>query len=217
MAILPIAEQQGELAQTGGWQQDMARRRYQKGSLRKRGKKNPVWELQWWADCINPDGTLGRKRESMILGPVSELTRKQAKKLAEEHLRPLNLGKITPMSDVTFRDFVERHLVPNLFPTLKPSTQQKYLSTFRTHLVPAFGSMRLCEIEALVLQRFVLAKMHAGLGWESCDLFRNLMSRVFTVAKQWNFFAGENPAAGVMLPEKKPVREKQILSLAQIQ
>jgi integrase len=172
--------------------------------------------LQWWADCINPDGTLGRKRESMILGSVSELTRKQAKKLAEEQLRPLNLGKITPLSDMTFRDFVERHFEPNFLPTLKLSTQKKYLSTFRTHLLPAFGPMRLCEIEALVLQRFVLAKLHAGLSWESCDLFRNLMSKVFTVAKQWNFFAGENPASAVMLPEKTPVREKHALSLAQI-
>src|SRR5580765_147095 len=98
MAILPIAETQGELAQTGGWQ-EMARRRFQKGSLRKRGKKNPAWELQWWADVINPDGTLGRKRESMILGFASELTRKQAWKLAQEHLRPLNRGEIFSLSD----------------------------------------------------------------------------------------------------------------------
>ena len=77
--------------------------------------------------------------------------------------------------------------------------------------------MGLCEIDAFFLQRFVLAKMHAGLGWESCDLLRNLMSKVFTVAKQWNFYTGENPATSVMLPEKKPVREKQALNLAQIQ
>ena len=216
MTILPFAEQQGELAQTGGWQLDMARRRYQKGSLRKRGKRNPVWEVQFWAVMINSDGTLGTKRTSKILGFVSDLSRKQAKKLAEEHLRPLNLGKITPLSDVTFREFVERHFVPNFLPTLKLSTQKKYLSTFKTHLLPAFGSMRLCEIEALVLQRFVLAKLHAGLSWESCDLFRNLMSKLFTVAKQWNFFAGENPASAVMLPEKTPVREKHVLRLAQI-
>jgi integrase len=217
MAILPIAEQQGELAQTGGWHQDVARRRYQKGSLRKRGKKNPVWELQWWADCINPDGTLGRRRESMILGPASELPRKQAAKLAQEQLRPLNLGKITPLSDVTFREFVERHFIPNFLPTLKLSTQKKYLTTLKTHLLPAFGSLRMCGIGALDLQRFVLAKMHGGLGWESCDLLRNLMSKVFTLAKQWNFFAGENPASAVMLPEKKPVREKHVLGIAQIQ
>jgi len=194
----------------------VARRRFQKGSLRKRGKKHPVWELQWWANVINPDGTLGRKRESMILGSISELSRKQAIRLAQEQLRPLNFGKITPQSDVTLRDFVERHFVPNFLPTLKLSTQKKYASTFRTHLLPAFGSMRLCEIDAFLMQRFVLAKMQSGLGWESCDLFRNLMSKVFTIAKQWNFYAGDNPATAVTLPEKKPVREKQALSLAQI-
>lgn len=43
--ILPSAEKQSELAQLGGWQ-DMARRRYQRGSIRKRGKREPVWELQ---------------------------------------------------------------------------------------------------------------------------------------------------------------------------
>ena len=93
MDILHNAEKQGELAQFGGWQKDMARRRYQKGNLRKRGKRNPVWELQWWTDCINADGTIGRKRESTILGYVSELTRRQARKRAEEHLRPLNFGQ----------------------------------------------------------------------------------------------------------------------------
>jgi len=217
MAILPLAEQQGELAQTGGWQPEMARRRYQKGSVRKRGKKNPVWELQWWADTINPDGTLGRKRESIILGPVLELNRKQALKLAQEQLRPLNLGKIAPQSDVTFREFVERHFVPTFLPTVKPATQRKYLSTLTIHLLPAFGAIRLCEIGTLDLQRFVLAKMQAGLGWESCDLLRNLMSKVFKLAKTWNFYAGENPAADVTLPEKTPVREKHVLEQAQIQ
>jgi hypothetical protein len=67
MTIVPNAEKQGELVQLGGWQKEMARRRYQKGNLRKRGKRNPVWELQWWTDCINLDGTLGRRRESTIL------------------------------------------------------------------------------------------------------------------------------------------------------
>jgi len=192
-------------------------RRFQKGSLRKRGKKHPVWELQWWADVINPDGTLGRKRESMILGYASVLTRKQAWKLAQEQLRPLNRGELSPLSEVTLGEFIERHFVPTFLPTLKLSTQRKYLSTIKMHLLPAFSSRRLCGIGTLDLQRFVLAKIQAGLGWESCDLLRNLMSKVFKVAKAWNFYAGDNPAAAVMLPEKKPVREKHVLNQAQIQ
>src|SRR5208283_1989835 len=115
MAILPITEKQGELAQIGGWQKEMARRRYQKGSIRKRGKRNPVWELQWRTDFIKPDGTIGRKRDSRILGSIASMTRRQALKAAEEHLRPLNLGKVTPFSAISFREFADKYFVPNFF------------------------------------------------------------------------------------------------------
>ena len=190
----------------------MARRRYQKGSIRKRGKRNPVWELQWWADYINPDGSLGRRRESTILGYVSELTRRQAHKLAAEHLRPLNMGKVTPLSNLKLGEFVERHFIPNFLPTLKLSTRRRYRGTLNVHLLPAFGNTRLCDIGTLDLQRFVLQKMELGLGWESCSHLRNLMSKIFATAKKWNFFPADNPAHGVELPEKKPVREKHVLT-----
>ena len=79
--IIPDTERQGRSNQLGGWQ-DLARRRYQTGSIRKRGKRYPVWELQWWADYLTSDGKIGRKRESMILGYAAEVSRKQAQKLA---------------------------------------------------------------------------------------------------------------------------------------
>src|SRR3989454_9112464 len=65
-------------------------------------------------------------------------------------------------------------------------------------------------------QRFVLEKMESGLGWESAQHYRNLISKVFTVAKKWGFYPGDNPAKGVTLPEKQPVREKHILQPEQI-
>ncbi len=194
----------------------MARRRYQKGSIRKRGARNPVWELQWWADFLITDGTIGRKRESTILGIVSEMTKRQAQKAAEEHLRALNLGKITPLSTQTFREFVETHFVPNVFPVLKNSTRKNYRVTLNNHLLPAFGDRRLCDITTLEIQRFVLQKAESGLGWESLDRFRNLMSRIFVTAKKWGHFSGENPASGIELPEKTPVREKHALTPEQI-
>jgi len=189
----------------------MARRRYQKGTLRKRGKRNPVWELIWREDFIKPDGGIGRRLISAILGPVGGMTRRQAMKAAEDILRPLNQGKMLPQSAITFADFVDRYFVPHGFPTLKLSTQRRYRQTLNTHLLPAFGHSKLCEIRALDPQRFVLQKMEQGLGWEAANHFRNLMSKIFATAKKWGFHSGENPASGVELPEKKPVREKHIL------
>jgi integrase len=194
----------------------MARRRYQKGSIRKRGKRNPAWELQWWEDYIREDGSIGRRRRSATLGLVSEITFRQARKLAEDRLRPLNQGSLLPQSTIKYKDFVERYLVPLFFPTLKPSTQKRYRQTLNTHLLPAFGNIRLCDIGTVDLQRFVLQKMEGGLGWESANHLRNLMSKIFEMAKRWNYFSGSNPAIGVSLPEKTSVREKHALQPDQI-
>src|SRR6266849_5022077 len=216
MTILLNAEKQGELAKSGGWQKQMARRRYQKGSVRKRGKRNPVWELQWWEDYLQDDGTIGRRRESCTLGAVSEMSLRQARKAAEEKLRLVNQGRQVPQSTMTLETFIDRYFVPNFLPTLKASTQERYRRTLNNHLLPAFGTSRLCDIGSLDLQRIVLQKMENGLGWESANHLRNLMSKIFALAKQWGYYNGDNPARSVKLPEKQPVREKHILQPGQI-
>jgi integrase len=194
----------------------MARRRYQKGNVRKRGKRNPVWELQWWEDYLKDDGTIGRRRESCVLGVVSEMSLRQARKAAEEKLRLVNQGRQVPQSTMTLETFIDRYFVPNFLPTLKVSTQGRYRRTLTNHLLPAFGTSRLCDIGNFDLQKMVLQKMESGLGWESANHLRNLMSKIFALAKQWGYYNGDNPASSVKLPEKQPVREKHILQPGQI-
>lgn len=215
-AILQIAEKQGGLYQSGGWQKQMARRRYQKGTLRKRGKRNPIWELQWREDCITPEGKIERRLNTCLLGPIREITSRQARKLADERLRPLNLGKTMPQSTIQFSSFVEQHFIPNVFPTLKASTRNLYHSLLTVHLMPAFGERRLCDINTLDLQHFVLNKMGRGLGWERTNHLRQLMSKIFGTARKWDYASGDNPALAVELPEKTAVREKHVLNLEQI-
>jgi integrase len=43
------------------------------------------------------------------------------------------------------------------------------------------------------------------------------MSKIFATARKWEYFAGDNPATGVELPEKKPVREKRVVTPEQFQ
>jgi integrase len=216
MDILLNAEKLGGPNQLGGWQKKMARQRYQGGTVRKRGKRNPVWELQWREDYIKKDRTIGRRLVTVKLGTVQVLTRRQARKLANEKLRLLNQGQWAPTSTMILQDFVDGYLIPNFFPTLKPSTQDRYRRTLNTHLLPAFGKYRLCDLGTLEVQRFVLQKMEAGLGWECANHYRNLLSKIFVVAKKWGYFSGPNPIAGVELPEKVAAREKHVLTPDQI-
>ena len=110
-----------------------------------------------------------------------------------------------------FREFVGTYFIPNFFPRLKLSTQKRYRLTLNTHLLPAFGELRLSDIRTLDIQAFVLKKIEGGLSWECANHFRNLMSKINSTAKKWNFFSADNPASGVELPEKKPVRENHVL------
>jgi integrase len=194
----------------------MARRRYQKGSIRKRGKRKPVWELQWWEDTIKVDGTIGRQRESAILGYVDEMTLRQARKAAEERLRRVNEGKQIPHSALTLRVLVEEFFVPLIFPTLKLSTQMRYKSHLRVHLLPAFGDRRLRDIGTADLQRFIVCKSERRLSWAGCNQLRNLFSKLFVSAKKWNLYMGQNPASEVELPAKQRVRPIKVLMPEQI-
>ena len=92
--------------------------------------------------------------------------------------------------------------------TLSPNTKIAPLT--------CLWNYRLCDLGTVDLQRFVLQKMESGLGWESANHFRNLVSKVFEMARKWNFYSGSNPASGVSLPEKNAVREKHALQPDQI-
>ncbi|MGC1615539.1 MAG: hypothetical protein WA736_12700, partial [Candidatus Acidiferrum sp.] len=68
-ATLITDAEQAKRAIEGG---TMVRRRFQRGSLFKRGKREKVWVARWWEDVINADGTMGRMRRSIVIGTVAE-------------------------------------------------------------------------------------------------------------------------------------------------
>ena len=104
-----------------------SRRRFQSGSLFKRGRRRKVWVARWWEEILRSDGTLGRIRRSEVLGLVAEIpTRRGARKLLEQRLKAINEGMYRPQSQVTFREFALDQFEPTILPTLKHSTQRNY-------------------------------------------------------------------------------------------
>src|SRR2546428_1482739 len=118
----------------------MARRRFQRGSLFRRGKRQKVWVARWWEDLIRADGTIGRKRRAEVIGTVAELpTRRRAMQVLSERLRFINSGSHRPQSTRTFGDFVREDWIPVVLPTLKYATQKHYRYLLDVHLLPALG------------------------------------------------------------------------------
>ncbi len=197
--------------------QKMARRRFQLGSLFRRGKKPKVWVARWWEQIINPDGSIGRKRRAEVLGTVAELTsRSKAMEALAKRLNPINSGMHHPQSTRTFSSFVREDWLPVVLPTVKYATQKNYRYFLGVHLLPTFGSHCLCEIKRDTIQLFLAAKLSSGLAWKTVKEMRGVLGRVLGTAEQWEYI-NDNQARKTRLPRRPhQLAPKPVLAPEQI-
>lgn len=145
----------------------MARRRHQQGSLRIRGKRREVWIARWREDVLKPDGTLGRVRRAEVLGPVAQLSKRDALNLLDAKLKPINQGRHIPQSVLTLSEFVQRLWEPTIVPLLKPTSARYYGIQLRCHITPHLGKHRLCDLTRGEVQAFLAKKRAEGLSGSS--------------------------------------------------
>jgi hypothetical protein len=92
-------------------------RRYQRGSVFKRGKRgSQVWVGMWRDDVATPDGKLSRRQRKVKLGTVAEIPNRTQ---ALERLAVLMRQK--PTMHLTFAELFEKWKAA-VVPTLKEST-----------------------------------------------------------------------------------------------
>jgi hypothetical protein len=187
----------------------MARnRRFQHGSLFKRGTRTKVWVARWWEDVSGREGKLERVRRSEILGTVAEIpTRRQADQVLSNRLRGINAGDFRPQSNCTFSEFVQRNWMPELLPTLKYSSKKHYEYIVNFHLIPAFGDMQLRLISRELIQSFLGGKLRSGLSWKTVKHIRTTFGTVLAAAEMQGLIPN-NPARQTKLPRRGPVAEK---------
>jgi integrase len=109
-------------------------------------------------------------------------------------------------------DFLPDYLEGHVSKLSKP-TRSKYEFHIRKHIRPDLGSYTLAEITPRVLDVWLARKKQAGLSWAYRADLRGIVSGVFTTAKRWGVYTGENPAKLISLGRKRPVREQRKLSI----
>ena len=145
----------------------MARCQYQNGCLFIRGKRRKVWVGRWRENVILADGSTNRVMRSLVLGPVSEIAgRREARRLLDARLNPVNQGQYRPEATILFSKFVTDYFEPGVLPTLKFATQEIYSLLLRKHLIPRFGDHRLCDISRVEIQQYLLEKLKQGFAWK---------------------------------------------------
>jgi len=179
-ATLPARGQR--IGERGG---SLARRRYQKGRVFLRGKKNPVWVERWREDKIE-NGQIHRPERSAVLGSKLDLpTKRLALRELEERLVVVNEPRYRARPTATFAEFASRW--ESLVLTQhKPSTQITIRSHLRRHLVPYLGRYQMREIGPEEVQRFVSSvKLSAK---TAKNLFAT-MQMLWKSARVWGYVA----------------------------
>jgi len=175
----------------------MARRRYQNPKPEKRGE---WWTLQFWQDSFT-GGKYKRVHKRVRLAPAT-MPEREALKVAQEHLSPLNQGLESIGSATNFQHYVQTTYGPVMMPLMARSTQDRYWSVLDKYLLPAFGKLCLRDLTRLSVQRYVSELSTSKLSHESRDKIRDVLSSVLRSAVEFGLLA-RNPVEGVRLPAER--------------
>jgi integrase len=188
----------------------MARRRYQRGQLILKGKRQKVWVARWREDTIRPDDSTHRLRRSEVLGTLKEYpTRRLAERALEQRLSETEINSLNyqPRPTATFREFATKWQ-KDVLSQLKPSTRSADQSRIRKHLIPELGDVCMKDISAQRVQAMIARKA----GSVSAKSIRNLIAllgMMWNQAKAWEYVQ-HDPFWGLVLPERDPLNERSL-------
>jgi integrase len=186
------------------------RRRFQNGCLIIKGKGQKMWVARWRETVLHPDNTLGKVLRSRVLGPVSQISKSEARNLLASCLRSINQGRRRPVATMTFEQFAREKWEPLVLPTIKPATARYYRFQLHHHLRPTFGPLRLCELDRESLQAFLVGKRQQGYSSSTLHGIRTTLSKILSQAVTWRYL-DENPARGLSIGERVPKKEPTFL------
>ena len=190
----------------------MARRRYQKGSIRRKGTK---WTLRWREDVLLADGTTKREQRTTLLGTVREFkTKRLAEREATSFLARVNRLDYRPVKRATFAEFAE-NWKKQVIELLKPSTAKVMASHLRFHLVPAFGRMRLDEMGQEQVQTFV-GKLAKGRSRHTILNVLGTLASVLKMARKWGYAVAGFQQSDLVIPCSKPGKPGRFFTAEQV-
>ncbi len=183
-------------------------RRFQYGSLFKRGTRTKMWVARWWEDLVGPDGKSERIRRSEVLGTVAELpTRREAEQLLSDRLRGINSGDSRVQSTWTLKSFIQDRWLPDVLPTIKYSTQIHYKYIVKVHLIPTLGDMQLRLITRESVQSLLTSKRRSGLSWRTVKHIHTTFGTILAAAEMEGLVPN-NAVRKTKLPRRGPIAEK---------
>jgi integrase len=168
------------------------RHRKQNGTIVRIGDR---WFVRYW-EKRNIGGTIMPKRVSYPLGPITTRGKKPPADIltaAERHLATVNSDTVTAERIVTIGDFVERVYLPWIKEHKRPSTAKGYRDIWEDHLKPHCSKVWLKDTRTYHVQGWLNQIGKGKLSRNTLKHIKSVISAIFTLAKQQDYFQGENP------------------------
>lgn len=174
----------------------LARRRYQKGTLLLRGKREKVWVGRWLDDELQPDGSTKRVHRSEVLGTHKDFpTKRLAQRELDARVSVVNSPTYRARPTATFNDLAEKWKM--LVMVNHAESSQRSEKSDINAWVKAIGGVQVRNIECELLQEVVSE-------WTcSPKTIRNRVGTfrlIWDKAKAWKYTA-ETAYDGLSLPE----------------
>ena len=138
----------------------------------------------------------------------AETPEREALKIANEMLRPMNQGLQTIGSATPFAVYVEGTYKPTVLPEMASTTKASYEGTLRRHLIPVFGSVPLRDLTTLTLQKYFSSMATSQVGADTVLKIKEVLSAVLGSAVRFDLLT-KNPVLDVRIPRVKVVNRKK--------
>lgn len=179
------------------------RRRFQQGSVFRRGKK---WAVSWWEE--------GHRRKR-TLGSISEMTKTEAKAELAAILGPLNSREVAPSRSWLLADFLEQVYLPFYRRKWKGSTTATNEDRLKNHLRSDLGGFKLGTFNRDQLQALLDEKAASGLSFSLVDHLRWDLKQIFDMAVAEGFLF-RNPAQLLFTPRDCPKPVVRIMTIEEV-
>jgi integrase len=192
-------------------------RRKQSGQIIRIGNR---WYVRFW-ERRNIDGKLERKRVTHQLGTVTTRSKRAPADIvteAERHMATVNAGSITADRIVTIGAFVESVYLPWIEMHKRPSTVKGYKDIWGDHLKPYCANVWLKDARTYLVQGWLNEIGKKSLSRNTLKHIKSVISAIFTLAKQQDYFQGENPSRDTMTnPTATEPEETHAYTLDEVQ
>lgn len=178
------------------------------------------WHVRYW-ERRNIGGAIEKKRVSHKIGPITTRGKRPPADIlteAERHMAAVNSGIIDAARVVTIGDFVEQVYLPWIKEHKRPSTAKGYQDIWEDHLKAHCSKVWLKDTRTYHVQGWLNQIGKGKLSRNTLKHIKSVISAIFKLAKQQDYFQGENPARDTAInPGAAEPKETYAYSLDEIE